>query len=221
MLFSGAIDHRIEEERTRGRVDHGRPDNAKRTDVPAWKPDATGGPTFPFPDNAAIGGVERINIIRRSQGNDHRAVWTALDVQRLGMNIAHNRAIKVQVAGEVGRVARREGRIDVQAISGKIVVFLGDVNLRAEWRVTFAINFDVRDSSKGKQVTGTANLTWLIRRRESGELEIASSKEQVTSRTWHDTNAPSATPQPSSSIESATPEIRKAKPVLSASPKES
>ncbi|HEU5246722.1 MAG TPA: hypothetical protein VFU09_06500, partial [Candidatus Udaeobacter sp.] len=105
----------------------------------------------------------------------------------------------------------------------------------SEWRVTFAINFDVRDSSKGKQVTGTANLTWLIRRRESGELEIASSKEQVTGRTWHDikrggppaqispsqpTNAPSATPQPASSIESATPEIRKAKPVLSASPNE-
>ena len=33
------------------------------------------------------------------------------------------------------------------------------------------------------------------------------------------TNAPSATPQPASSIESATPEIRKAKPVLSAPPK--
>lgn len=56
----------------------------------------------------------------------------------------------------------------------------------SEWRVTFAIKFDARDPSKGKQVTGTANLTWLVRRRESGELEIASSKEQVTSRTRHD-----------------------------------
>jgi S1-C subfamily serine protease/class 3 adenylate cyclase len=105
----------------------------------------------------------------------------------------------------------------------------------SEWRVTFAVNFDVRDPSKGKQVTGTANLTWLIRRRESGELEIASSKEQVTSSAWHDIkrsgppaqispsqppNASSATPQPASSIESATPEIRKAKPVLSASPQQ-
>lgn len=56
----------------------------------------------------------------------------------------------------------------------------------SEWRVTFAINFDASDPSKGKQVTGTADITWLIRRRKSGELEIASAKEQVTARTRHD-----------------------------------
>ncbi len=56
----------------------------------------------------------------------------------------------------------------------------------SEWRATFDINFDVRDPSSHKQVTGTATLTWIVRKRVSGGVEIVSSKEQVTSRTRHD-----------------------------------
>ena len=56
----------------------------------------------------------------------------------------------------------------------------------SEWRVTFEIIFDSRNPSKGKQVTGTADLTWTVQKRDSADLEITSSKEKVTSRKWYD-----------------------------------
>jgi tetratricopeptide (TPR) repeat protein len=56
----------------------------------------------------------------------------------------------------------------------------------SEWRVTFEINFDSRDPAKLKRVTGVANLTWTVRKSASGGAEIASSKENVTTRTYHD-----------------------------------
>src|SRR6266487_362951 len=87
MPFSGAIDHRIEEECTGGKIDHRCPDNAERTDVPARKARRHRRSDIPLPENAPVGGVQRINIVRRSHGNDHRAVWTALDIKRLGVNM--------------------------------------------------------------------------------------------------------------------------------------
>ncbi len=65
---------------------------------------------------------------------------------------------------------------------GPVVEKLSD----SEWRVTFEINFDVRSPSRLKRVTGTANLAWTVRKLGSGGVEIASSKEQVTSRTFRD-----------------------------------
>ncbi len=56
----------------------------------------------------------------------------------------------------------------------------------SEWRVTFELYFDVRNPAELKRVNGTANLTWMVRKRQSGGVEILSAKEQVTSRTYHD-----------------------------------
>jgi hypothetical protein len=87
-----------------------------------------------------------------------------------------------QLVQELERDLQRWPKQHYVVSKGPLVKKLSD----SEWRVTFEINFDARDPSKGKQITGTANLTWLVRKRESGGLEIASSKEQVTSRTRHD-----------------------------------
>ena len=65
---------------------------------------------------------------------------------------------------------------------GPVIQKLGD----SEWQVTFEMNFDARNPSQVKRVTGTASLTWTVRKRASGGVEIASVKEQVTSRTYHD-----------------------------------
>ena len=48
-------------------------------------------------------GIERINIVRFRHRNDHRPIRAALDVKRLGVNVAGDRAVKVQVARQVGR----------------------------------------------------------------------------------------------------------------------
>ena len=49
--------------------------------------------------------VERINIIRFGYRNDHWTAWAALDVKRLRVNVAYNRAVKVQIACQIGRSA--------------------------------------------------------------------------------------------------------------------
>ena len=83
-----------------------------------------------LPDHRARRGIKRINIIRFGDSNDHRPVRTALDVKRLRVNVARDRAIEVQVARQIGRVARRKCGIDVNAVAGRIVVLLRDVDLR-------------------------------------------------------------------------------------------
>ena len=42
-------------------------------------------------------GIERVNVIGFCDGNNHRPIGAALDVERLRVNIAGNRAIKVEV----------------------------------------------------------------------------------------------------------------------------
>jgi hypothetical protein len=85
-----------------------------------------------LPNHCASRGIESINVIRFGYGNDHwRALRHALDVKWLGVNVADDRAAKVQIARKVRRVARRERGIDIEVVSGRIVVFLGDVDLRA------------------------------------------------------------------------------------------
>ena len=71
---------------------------------PHGRPEVTGGPMSALPNHRAGNGVERINIIRFGDGNDHRAVWAALDVKRLRVNVAEDRAVKVQVADQICRV---------------------------------------------------------------------------------------------------------------------
>ncbi len=79
-------------------------------------------------------GIKRINVVRFGHRNDHRSVRAALDVKRLSVNVAGDRAIEVEIACQVGRGRRRKRRIDVNAVAGRIVVLLGDVDLRARTR---------------------------------------------------------------------------------------
>src|SRR5437016_13552167 len=82
-----------------------------------------------LPDNAAVHSVECIHIIRFGHRNDHWAAWTALDVKRLRVNVAYDRAVKVQVARKVSGSRLRKGRIDVKAVARTMVVILGNVDL--------------------------------------------------------------------------------------------
>jgi hypothetical protein len=50
------------------------------------------------------------------------------------VNVAHDCAVKVQVARQVGRVGWRERRIDIEPIARKVVIFLGNVHLRGCWK---------------------------------------------------------------------------------------
>ncbi len=83
-----------------------------------------------LPDHRAGRGIERVNVIGFCDGNDHRPTGTALDVQRLRVNVPGNRAIKVQIARQAGRSVRRKGRVDVKPVAGKIVVLLDHIDLR-------------------------------------------------------------------------------------------
>ncbi len=135
MLLGDSIDQCIEKEGTRRKIDNRCADGAYRTDVPAWKTGRDRGPDVgALPNNRAGGGIERINIIRSGHDDDHRSVRAALDVERLSVNVPHDRAIKVQVSRELGRVLRCECGIDIQAVPRWIVIFLRDVNLRARTR---------------------------------------------------------------------------------------
>jgi hypothetical protein len=82
------------------------------------------------PDNAAVHSVKCIHIIRFGDRNDHWAAWTALDVKRLRVNVAYDRAVKIHVAGQIRRSRLREGRIDIKAITRTMVVKLRNVHLR-------------------------------------------------------------------------------------------
>jgi len=55
--------------------------------------------------------------------------WSAVDVKRLRVDVAGNRAIEVQVACDVRGRRQREARVNINAVSRRIVVFLRDVNL--------------------------------------------------------------------------------------------
>src|SRR4029453_6616931 len=130
MFLRGAVDHCIKEERSRGKIDDGWSHNAKWVNRDPTQTGSDRPPDVSLPDNAARCSVERIHIIRCGHYNDHWPVWTALDVERLGVHVAHDGSFKVQVASQVSRVARRERRIDVETVPGKVIVFLGDVDLR-------------------------------------------------------------------------------------------
>ena len=74
--------------------------------------------------------MKRVDIIRSGNDNNHRAVRAALDVEWLRVNVARDRPIEVQVADQIGRIARRECGIDIKTIPRGIIVFLRDVELR-------------------------------------------------------------------------------------------
>ena len=98
--------------------------------LPHRKTGLTPGTEVSLPDYRAGGGVERINIIRFGYGNDHRPIRSAFDVKGLGVNIAGDRAVEVQVTRQVCCRGRRERSVNVNAVAGRVVVFLRDVDLR-------------------------------------------------------------------------------------------
>ena len=63
--------------------------------------------------------------------NNHRSIWAALDVKWLGVNVADNGTIEVQVPSQTSSISKCKATINVNTISRRIVVFLRDVNVRA------------------------------------------------------------------------------------------
>ncbi len=86
-----------------------------------------------LPDNAAIDSVQRVHIVRFGHRNNHWAVWTALNVKWLRVNVAFDCTVKIHVARQICRGRLREGRIDIKATALTIVVILSDVDLRVCW----------------------------------------------------------------------------------------
>jgi len=97
--------------------------------LPGHAPVGAGVPTFCCQINCARRGVERIDIIRFRTRDDHRTIGTALDVKRLGVHVAGNRAVKAQITRQVRGRRERKRRVDVTAVAGSVVVLLRDVNL--------------------------------------------------------------------------------------------
>src|SRR5215813_2786998 len=116
MLFRSAIvgrGHGIEDEGARRQVDGGSPGNAERIDVTAWEVGTSDrGSNVPLPDDAPVGGIERINVVGLGRHNDHGPISrTAFDVERLSIDVAGNDAGKVGIPSQAGGSARREGRL--------------------------------------------------------------------------------------------------------------
>ena len=83
-----------------------------------------------LPNDAAIEGVERIHIIRFGYRNDRRpAAWTVVDVKRLRIDVADDRAVKVEVPRQMGRCAQRESGINVKTVPRIMIVKLRNVHL--------------------------------------------------------------------------------------------
>ena len=96
IIWSG---HCGQKQRPRREIDNGCAGDAYRikfrvAEIPCghWWPNIT------LPKNAAIDGVERIHVVQFGRDNDHRAAWTTLDIQRLRINGAFDRPVKVQIA---------------------------------------------------------------------------------------------------------------------------
>ena len=136
MLLGWAVGQRVKEKCARREIDHGCAGDANRIDVPALKTGSNSCTNVALPDYSAGQRIERINIIGFGDRNDHRSIWAALDVKGLGVNIAGDRAVEVQVARQVRCRGRRKLSVNVNAVSGRIVVFLRDVDLRVSLDAT-------------------------------------------------------------------------------------
>jgi len=102
--------------------------------LPHGRPEGNGRAKVALPDHRAGRGVERVNVIGFGDGNNHRPTGTALDIERLRVNVAGNRAIKVEIARQASGSDRRKGRVDVQPVAGKIIVLLDHIDLSVDSR---------------------------------------------------------------------------------------
>ena len=83
-------------------------DNRRASDTSGIKTSARGGwdgrtNIGARPDREPRRGIKRIHIVRFRHRNDHRPIWTALDVKRLSVNVAGDRAVEVEITCQVGR----------------------------------------------------------------------------------------------------------------------
>ena len=102
--------------------------------LPQGRPEVTGAPTVAVPNHVARARVERIHVIRFSRDDDHRGTAGAvLDVQRLCVDAAQNRAVEVQIPPQIRGGRSRKSRIDVKPVARYMVVLLRDVHLRLRW----------------------------------------------------------------------------------------
>src|SRR5206468_809555 len=84
-----------------------------------------------LPNDAAIEGVERIHIIRFGYRNDRRPTARAgIDVKRLRIDVADDRAVKVEVPRQIGRGAQRESGVNIKTVPRSVIVKLRYVHLR-------------------------------------------------------------------------------------------
>jgi len=81
------------------------------------------------PDDAAIGRVERIDVVGFGDGDNHcPAARAALEVEGLGVNVAADAAVERQIAVESGSRRGREGGVNIETIARGVVMVLGDVD---------------------------------------------------------------------------------------------
>ena len=82
-----------------------------------------------LPQNAAVGCVQRINIIRFSDCDNHGlAAGSVFDVERLRVNVSGNGAEKIGIALECGGGGAGESRVDEKAVAIFVVVVLSYVD---------------------------------------------------------------------------------------------
>ena len=131
MLYDSAVDQQcVEEKSSGGEIDDRGPGDTYGIDVTARKAGQRHRlAKIALPNHRAGRSIQRINIIRFGHGNDHRTIGTALDVKRLGVHVAGNRAVKAQITRQVRGRRGRKRRVDVNTVAGSVVVLLRDIDL--------------------------------------------------------------------------------------------
>ena len=130
MLNGRAGDQCIEEKSSGSEIDNRRANDASGIETSARVVRRQADRYRCAAKSGACRGIERINIIRFGNSNNHRPIRTALDVKRLRMNVAEIVPLKFKSRTRLAAAARRECGIDVKTVAGRIVVLLRDVDLR-------------------------------------------------------------------------------------------
>lgn len=101
MFCGGAVDQCVEKKPTRGEIDNRSAGDTSGIKTSAWR--AWNGRTNigTRPDREACCGIKSINGIRFGHGNNHRAVRAAIDVKRLRVDIAGDRAVETKIPRQV------------------------------------------------------------------------------------------------------------------------
>src|ERR1044072_3199569 len=83
--------HCVKEKRARGKIDNGGAEDAHWINIGTWHTGYRHGRAkislVSLPNYGTGIGMQRVHIVRCGHDNDHRAVWTALDIERLRVNV--------------------------------------------------------------------------------------------------------------------------------------